>query len=106
MTRTSAPAARGAVEGVLEAKDLDAELIRRVLIEDAVGGVRVVVAAHAGVVAPDDEMGAAVVAPDDRVEDCLLRTGVTHPCGVGREQDAVGWKVPRQKLLVTAHPHR
>ena len=49
---------------MLEREDLDAELAGRVLVEDPLRGVRVVVVAHAGVVAPDDEVRAAVVAAD------------------------------------------
>src|SRR5690242_19518010 len=41
-------AARRAVEGVLEAKDLDAQLAWRVLVEDAVSSVGVVVITDAG----------------------------------------------------------
>src|SRR5207245_2712133 len=106
LTPTSAPAAGGAIEGVLEAHYLDSELAGRVIVEDAVGGVGVVVAAHAGVVAADDEMRAAIVAPHDGVEDSLLRAGITHPCRVRGEQHALGREVVAQELLVAAHAHR
>src|SRR5207302_6629670 len=68
-----------AVEGVLELQDLDAELAWRVLVEDPMGGVSVVVAAHSRVVATDDEMRAAVVASHQGVKDRLLRPRVAHP---------------------------
>src|SRR6266849_10427114 len=92
-----------AVEGVLEAEDLDAQLAGGVLVEDAVRRVCVVVAADSGVVPTDDEMSAAVVAPDDGVEDRLLGTRVAHPRRVGGEQDSVRRVIPAQQLLVAAH---
>ena len=88
---------------MLEAQDLDPELARCVLIEDAVRGVGVVVVAHAGVVAADYEVRASVVAADDGVEHRLLRSGVAHPRGVGRQKDAIGRVVAREQLFVAAH---
>src|ERR1700682_2864392 len=80
-------AAHRAVEGVLEEKDLDPELTRRVLVEDSMRGVGVVVIADAGVVAADDEVRAPVVAPHDGVEHRFLGTRIAHPGRVGAEQD-------------------
>src|SRR5690348_6983822 len=67
---------RGAVEAVLEPKDLDTQLARCVLVEDAMRCVGVVVVPDAGVVAADNEMGATVVAAHYGVEHGLLRAGV------------------------------
>src|SRR5260370_18727505 len=78
--------ARRAVEGVLEAQDLDSQLAWCVLVEDAMGRVRVVVAADSGVVATCAEMRAAVVSPDNPGEARLPGTGVAHPRRVGAER--------------------
>src|SRR5258708_14631861 len=96
--------ARRAVEGVLEAQDLDSQLAWCVLVEDAMGRVRVVVAADSGVVATDDEMRAAVVAPDNRAEGRLPGTGVTHPRRVGGEQHPLRRAPPPPPLLLPPHP--
>src|SRR5437879_10740903 len=50
--RGSHAAAGRAVECVLETEDLDSKLARRVLIDDPVRGIRVVVVADSGAVAP------------------------------------------------------
>src|SRR5207245_10012253 len=91
---------RGAVEGVLEAKDLDPELAGFVAVENPMRGVGLVVASDAGVVSPDAEMGAAVVAPDDGVEERLFWSRVAHPRGIRRQQGAVGGEVAGPQLLV------
>ena len=79
-----------AVEGVLEHHRLDAERDRVELVEDRLRVVGAVVAADAGVVAPDDEVRAAVVLAADRVPHRLARAAVAHRGGEGREQRAVG----------------
>src|SRR5260370_3164785 len=84
--RSHAAAGR-AVEGVLETKDLDPQLARRVLIEDPVRRVRVVVAANTGVIAADDEMCAPVVAAHDGGEHGFLRPAVAHPRRIGPPED-------------------
>src|SRR5258708_12724477 len=103
--RSHAAAGR-AVEGVLETKDLDPQLARRVLIEDPVRRVRVVVAANTGVIASDDEMCAPVVATHDGVEHGFLRPGVAHPSGIGREEDTVRRGETPEPLFIAPHPNR
>src|SRR5581483_4296591 len=61
-----------AVERVLEPKRGDPELAGLELVEDLLGVVRAVVAAHPGVAAPHDEVRAPVVLAGDRVPDRLL----------------------------------
>ncbi len=74
---------------LLERHHLDAEL-RLHLLQQRLGVIRPVerlacpVAAGPGVVAPDDEMGAAEVLADDRVPDRLARPGHAH----GERQEA------------------
>jgi hypothetical protein len=75
---------------VLEEHRLDVELVRLELVEDQLRIVGAVVAADAGVVAPDDEVRAAVVLAADRVPDRLARTGVAHRRGEGRDDHPVG----------------
>ena len=66
---------------MIEEQWLDAELAWCERAEDVVRVVRAVIAAHAGVVAPDDEVGAAVVLAHDGVENRLARAGVAHGRG-------------------------
>src|ERR1700730_13962779 len=72
------PGALAAVESILEVERGDADLAGRVALEDLLRVVGAVVGADAGVIAPDNEMGAAVVAPDDGMEDRLARATVAH----------------------------
>ena len=94
-----------APEGVLEEERLDAELVDVELVEDLLGVVGAVVVADAGVVAADDEVGAAVVPARDRVEDRLARAGVAHLRREDVEDDAVVGVVVLHQDLVAAHPH-
>ena len=64
-----------------------------------------VVVAHAGVVAPHDEVGAAVVLPHDGVEDGLPGAGVAHGRRQHGEMDAVLGEVAVEQYLVTGHTH-
>ena len=99
------PLAVVAPEGVLEEQRLDAELADVDVVEDPLSVVGAVVVAHAGVVAPDDEVGAAVVAPDDRVEHRLARPRVVHLRRVDAEDHALRVVVALHQDLVAAHPH-
>src|SRR5919201_382365 len=75
-----------APEGVLEEERLDAELVDVEFVEDLLRVVGAVVVAHARVVAPDDEVGAAVVAAGDRGGGGLPWPRVVHL----RREDAEG----------------
>ena len=59
----------------------------------------------AGVVAPDDEVGAAVVLAADRVPDRLARPGVAHRGGEHADHRAVLRVVALEQRLVAPHPH-
>ena len=61
---------------MLEEERLDAELVDVDFVEDPLRVVGPVVVPDAGVVSPDDEVGAAVVPPRDRMEDGLARPRV------------------------------
>jgi hypothetical protein len=63
--------------------------VRLELVEDELGVVGPVVIADAGVVAPDDEVGAAVVLATDGVPDSLPWAGVAHGRREGRHDDPV-----------------
>ena len=99
------PLALVAPEGVLEHQRLDPELVDVEVVEDLLGIVCAVVVADAGVVAPDDEVGAAVVAADDRVQDRLAGTGVVHLRRVHPEDHPVLRVVVVHQHLVAAHAH-
>src|SRR5688572_11571112 len=99
------PFALVAPEGVLEEERLDAQLVDVEVLEDLLGLVGPVVVADAGVVAADDEVGAAVVPAGDRVEDRLAGAGVMHLRGEDVEDHAVVGVVVLHQDLVAAHPH-
>src|SRR5262249_47089457 len=76
------------------------QLDRLELIEELLRSERAVEAAHACVIAPDDEVRDAVVLPDQRVEDRFARPGVAHRRGECREQrPALGIVVFEQQLV-------
>jgi len=52
---------------------LGLQCVLRDLVEDVVGLERAVVAAHAGMVAADDQVRAAVVLPEQRMQQRLAR---------------------------------
>src|SRR5437667_136536 len=84
------PATDLAPERVLELERLDPELARLELLEDLLRVVGSVPVANAGVVAPDDEVGASVVRAHECVKNCLARPGVAHGGGVDPKQYALG----------------
>ena len=65
--------------------DLERSLRNRV--EDVVRVERAVVAAHARVVASDEQVRAAVVLPEEGVEQRLARSGVAHVERIARLHD-------------------
>jgi hypothetical protein len=69
---------------VLEHERLDLELLGIELVEDLLRFVGPVVVADAGVVAPDDEVGAAVVLSYQRVKSGFLVPGISDCGGVDR----------------------
>src|SRR3954451_7233205 len=91
---------------VLEEHRLDVELMRLELVEDQLRVVSAVVVAYTGVVAADDEVGAAVVLTADCVPDRLARTGVTHCGREGGKDDAVGRVIAVEQDAVTLDPRR
>ena len=97
--------AGAAEERRVEAQRSDAQLARRELLEDLLRFERTVVAAHAGVVAADDEVRDAVVLPHQGVEEGLPRTRVAHRRGEGGEQRPIGRVVPLEQRLVGAEAH-
>ena len=94
-----------APERVLEEQRLDPELADVDVVEDPLRVVGAVVVAHAGVVATDDEVGAAVVAADDRVQHRLPRARVVHLGRVDAQDHPLGVVVAVHQDLVAAHPH-
>src|SRR3954447_11353546 len=94
-----------APERVLEEERLDAELVDVDFVEDLLRVVGAVVVTDAGVVAPDDEVGAPVVPTCDRVEDGLARPGVVHLRREDAEDHPVVGVVVLHQDLVAAHPH-
>ena len=67
------------------------------------GRRRRVIEAHAGVVAPDDEVGAAVVLAADRVPDGLTQPRVAHGRREGGEHDPVVRVVALHQHAVAVH---
>ena len=63
--------AASAEESVLEHQRHDSEFARSEPLEDFLRVVTAVVIADAGVIAPDDKVGATIVAPDDGVKEAL-----------------------------------
>ena len=91
---------------MLEADGLNPQLGRRKAIEDVLRVVRPVVVADAGMIAADDEMGAAVVLAHQRVEHGLARTGVAHRGGKTGEQHAIARIVALEQHAVARDAHR
>ncbi len=58
-----------------------------------------VVGADAGLIAPDDEVGAAVVLAHERVQEGLPRAGVPHGRDEGREHHPVGQEVAERGFV-------
>ena len=98
-------AALATVEGVLEPEGDDADVLRRELVKDVLGIVGAIVLTHAGVIAPDDEVGAAVVLAGDGVEDGLAGTRVPHGGGEHAQDDPLGGVVVPQDGLVGGDAH-
>src|SRR5512132_3665974 len=94
-----------APERVLEEQGLDAELVDVDVVKDPLGIVGAVVVADAGVVAADDEVGAAVIAPRNRVQYRLPRPGVVHLRREDAEDDAAVRVVVVHQDLIAAHTH-
>src|SRR5918992_584202 len=69
------------------------ERSRRDLVEDLVRVEGPVVAADAGVVAPDNEMRAAVILAEERVQQRLARPGIAHVEGIACLQHGAGSEV-------------
>ena len=93
-----------AVEPLKRLHRVDAEVWQ--LLEDFVGGVRVVVGAYPGVVPAEHVMRAAQVLPDDGVENRLPGPGVAHvPEQEGRHVDVLG-EVARLTEGVVRHDDR
>src|SRR5207244_8399517 len=82
-------AAALAIERVLEADGVDAELARREALEDALRVVPAVVAPDPRVIAAHNEVGAAVVLAHQRVKHGLPRAGVPHRGREACEQYAI-----------------
>src|SRR5229473_5246021 len=93
------------VESVLKSKRCDPDLGGRETLENLLSVVGAVVIADAGVVAPDDEMGASVVAPDYGVQHRLARPAVAHMCRHHREHRPPFRIIKVQHYLVGLHPH-
>jgi len=74
---------------VLEAEDVDAQLVTRVAIEDAVRRVRVVIVPDTCMVAADDEMRAAVLRRTMAWNTASFGPPRIASRRVGRERDAL-----------------
>ena len=90
---------------MIEEQRRDPQTRRVELIEDLLRVVGAVIVPDTGVVAADDEVGAAVVLAHDGVEDRLARAGVAHRRGQHTQKNAVGGVVPVQQHAVAAHAH-
>ena len=95
--------AAGAVEPLQGQHRFDADVGD--LLEDAVGGVGVVVLPDAGVVPPEHVVGAAEVLADEGVEDGLPGPGVAHVPQQDRRLVHVGQEVARLPQHVLAEDH-
>ncbi len=97
-------AAGHAMEDLVEQERRDAQLLRRQRGDQPLSVERTVVGADAGLVSPDDKVGAAVILAHERVQESLPWAGVPHGRDEGRQQHAVGREVP-QRRLVGLHAH-
>jgi hypothetical protein len=93
------------VERPVQTQRLDAQRPGRDFPEDFLRVVGTVVIAHAGVVAPYDQVRAAVILSEDGVEQGLARSGVTHFHGVAALHDAVLAEVLVHQRVHGPHPY-
>jgi hypothetical protein len=100
------PLAVEAEKGVLEEQRGYAQFVFVELLEDVLGIIGAVVAAHACVVAANYEVSAAVVLAGYGVEDRLARPRVAHRSREDRQDRPVPRVVAVQDDLVALHPHR
>ena len=97
-------AAGAAEEGVVEQQRGDAELLGGERGDQLLRLVGAVVGADAGVVPPDDEVGAAVVLAHQRMQHRLPRSGVAHRRHQRGQHHPLGREVGQHRL-VGAQPH-
>ena len=88
---------------MLEEERLDGELPRGEGVEDALGVVRPVVVAHAGVVTADDEVREAVVLARDGVKERLARARVSRGKRKHTEHGTVLGEIAVEQDLIVAH---
>src|SRR5207244_2946298 len=93
-----------APERVLVVQRRDAGFLWFELLEDILRVVGAVVAADAGVITTDDEVGAPVVLASDRVPDRFLRAGIAHRRREHGYHRAVLRIVALEQRLITLHP--